>query len=257
MCSLLTEIVVRVGQVTLSAESWFRRLHRRGGLLPMLTDFAVEEFLLAQAAAAGLAVPTAELQQVANRFRLRHGLSSAEATHAWLQRQRLSGDAFEATLERDLLLEKLREHVTRDGVAGRFAERQAAYAKARLRQILVAREDLARELLIQIRDEGADFGELALRHSIDPSRLDPGRIGVVVRGQLPAEVGAAVFAARAGEIVGPLATSQGFCLVLVEELQPAELDAETTAVIRAELFAEWLRGQLEEQAITFPLLDIL
>ena len=123
-------------------------------------------------------------------------------------------DDFEATLERDLLLERLREHVTRDGIAGRFAERPAAYAKARLRQIVVAREDLARELLSQIRDEGSDFGELALRHSIGPSRSEAGRMEVRLRGQLPAEVAAAVFAARAGEIVGPLATrkASAWCL---------------------------------------------
>jgi parvulin-like peptidyl-prolyl isomerase len=223
----------------------------------MLRDFAVEEFLLAQAAAAGLAVPPAELQQAANRFRLQEGLSSADETNAWLQRQRLSVDDFEAALERDLLLDKLKEHVTRDGIAERFAKRREAYAKASLRQIVVAREDLARELLSQIRDDGADFGELALRHALASSRSGGGRTAVRRRGQLSAEVAAAVFAAQSGQIVGPLATPQGFCLLLIEEFLPAELDAETTAIIRAELFAEWLQRQLQEQPISFPQLDNL
>lgn len=252
-----SDSVVKLGNGPISLEQWLKCLHGRGALLPMLRHFAVEELLLAQASAAGLSVATEELQKAADRFRLRSGLSSAEETRAWLEREQLSVGNWEAALERDLLIAKLQDHVTEQGIPQRFAACQADYAKACLRQIVVDREDLARELFSQLREEGLDFGELVARHSIHPSRSGGGRLGVVLRKQLPAAVAEAVFATTEGGVAGPLATSEGFCLFLVEGVAPPELDGPTSEFIRGEIFAEWLDQRMSEQPISFPVLEAL
>jgi parvulin-like peptidyl-prolyl isomerase len=248
---------VTLGGVSLPATDFLHLLHQRGRLLPMLREAAVEQLLLRHAAQAGLTVAPEELQRAADHFRQRHGLASAEKTHAWLGQQHLSVADFEAPLERDLLIEKFKDHLTRDRIAGHFAAHKADYAAARLRLILVARDDLARELLSQVRDEGRDFAALAREHSEHPSRAEGGALGIVRRRQLPAAVAAAVSAARPGQVVGPLATPQGFHLVLVEAHVPAQLDGPTSAIIRQELFDAWLKEQLNGAAITYPLLDAL
>ncbi len=251
----LSDCAVQLGEVSLSREECFRGFHRHRRLVPMLRELAIEALVLRQAFAAGLSVSEKELQKAADDFRRRNQLFSAERSRQWLAEQRLSVDDFEAGLERDLLLEKFIDHTSRDCIAGRFTARQQDYARVWLQQLVVAREDVACELLSQIREEGRSLGELAREHSLDASRSVDGRLGMVLRCQLSPQVGDAVFSSREGDVVGPLATPSGFSLFLVEALRPAELDAATCSFIRGELFDEWLNRQLEERPLVIPLLD--
>jgi parvulin-like peptidyl-prolyl isomerase len=235
---------------------FLRYLHHRGRLVPLLREAAVEEFLLQQARQAGLSVSTEELQCAADAARRRQGLASAEQTQAWLQRQRLSVVEFEDALERDLLIEKLKDHLSRERIAGHFAANSSGYTLARLRLIVVPSEDQARELLSQLREEDHDFSELARQHSQHPSCGQGGLIHARRR-QLAPVLAEAVFAAKQGNIVGPLAMADGFVLALVESLTPAALDAQTTSLIRQELFDAWLADTLKGLPLTFPLLDAL
>jgi hypothetical protein len=70
--------------VSLSLGDWLTHLRRRGQLLPLLRETVVQQFLLSRAAQAGLAVAADELQQAADAFRCRQGLTSAEQFRAWL-----------------------------------------------------------------------------------------------------------------------------------------------------------------------------
>ena len=52
--------------------------------------------------------------------------------------------------------------------------------------------------------------------------------------------------AGTGKLVGPVATPNGFALVVVEQRLPAELDAATRQRIQDELFDAWLACRLSE-----------
>src|SRR5438105_2378096 len=52
--------------------------------------------------------------------------------------------------------------------------------------------------------------------------------------------------AGAGELVGPVATAEGFALVVVEERRPAELDGATRQALQDELFDAWLAGRMNQ-----------
>jgi hypothetical protein len=79
-----------------------------------------------QATEAGLTVTDAELQAAADAFRRLHGLTSAAATTAWLSHQGRTLEDFEQSLEADLLTEKLKEYLTRDGVLPQLNLEEAA-----------------------------------------------------------------------------------------------------------------------------------
>jgi parvulin-like peptidyl-prolyl isomerase len=246
----LSASVGTIAGAPISLVDVLRGLHQRGRLLPLLKEAVAEQVLLNHAAREGLAVSDAELQQAADRFRHRHGLLGAEQTRQWLAREGLTVEDFEADLERDLRLAKLKRHLTEPHVADRFNAEGDRYGRAALRQIVVASEGTARELLAQVTEEGQDFAELARKHSLHgPSRLAGGSLGVVARYALPADVAEAVFAASPGDVVGPLPGLDGFRLILVEELLPPELDDETRAVIRQDLFDAWLKDQLKDVRI--------
>lgn len=257
MTALVSAPAAVLGSTHLSLVDFLRQLRRRGRLLPALRQVVIEESLVQAARQAGLSVPDDDLQNTADAFR-RRGLTTAQKTQAWLAENRLSVDDFEACLERDLLIARLRDHVTRERIAGHFEAHKAEYDRALLRQIVVAHEDLARELQTQIL-EGMEFATLAREHSLDASRTKGGLLGVVRRSQLPADVASAVFAAAEGDVVGPLATPAGFALFQVEAKQPAALDQETTALLKEQLFAEWLNARLAAAGgrPTFPLLEAL
>ena len=248
---------VSVNGTAVTIADILRSLHLRRRLVPLLREVAAESLVLSGAGQAGLAVSDDDLQQAADSFRRRQGLVKAEQMQKWLAREGLTLDDFEASLERDLLFARFRQHWTEPRLADHFKAHRDRYARAHLRQIVVASEGLARELLAEINDDGQDFADLARKHSLHgPSRLAGGSVGVVGRHALPRPLGDAVFAARPGQVVGPLPGPDGFRVVLVEDLLPPELDAETQAVVRSELFDGWLRDQLRDIRIDLSCIGI-
>lgn len=243
--------------VTLSLSGFLRNLKLERRLRPLLTNALLQEMLVQQARQKGLSVSTEELQASADAFRQTHQLHRVQQARAWLERERLSEDDFEAALERELLIAKLRDDLIRPRIEEHFVTHRDQYDWARLHLILVPREDLARELLTQLREEGQDFADLAQRHSLHSSRQRGGALGTLMRRHLTPAVAEAVFAARPQQVVGPLASPEGFQLLLVADLHPAELDGLTRAAIGQELFDRWVAEQFRQAPLALPLLDTL
>lgn len=218
--------------------------NRLSALKASLEDLFVED----QAKEKGVSVEDAELQAAADDFRRRRGLHSVAATEKWLDEVGLSLDEFERMIERQTLREKLKARVVPDDAVERhFAENRAAFEGAELSQFHVDSRGKAEELLAQINDEGADFTELARQNAIDETARDTGgRVGQVNRKALSPEIEALVFGAKPGEVVGPVETDQGWCLIKVWSLQQPTLDAALTQRIRDRLFREWLDQQARD-----------
>ena len=93
---------------------------------------------------------------------------------------------------------------------------------------------------------GADFAELAARHSGDPGSKDRGGdLGVVTRGQMVAPFEEAVFDMVADEIRGPIETRFGYHIIKLTEL--TEERQKTPDEARQEVAAEARRIQAENQ----------
>ncbi|MFF0739700.1 peptidylprolyl isomerase [Streptomyces sp. NPDC004111] len=87
-------------------------------------------------------------------------------------------------------------------------------ARASARHILVSDEAAALELKQQI-ENGADFAELAKKHSSCPSSRDGGNLGTFGPGQMVPEFDQVVFSAPVGVVQGPVKTQFGAHLVEV------------------------------------------
>jgi peptidyl-prolyl cis-trans isomerase D len=73
----------------------------------------------------------------------------------------------------------------------------------------------------QIARTGADFGELAAKHSDDTgSAADGGDLGWFGRGRMVKEFEDAVFSAKPGEIVGPIKSQFGYHVIRVDAFRP-------------------------------------
>ncbi len=89
-------------------------------------------------------------------------------------------------------------------------------AKAHARHILVPDEKTCASLKTEIED-GADFAEVARKHSTCPSGKQGGDLGEFGPGQMVKEFDEVVFNKEVGKVHGPVKTQFGYHLVEVTE----------------------------------------
>lgn len=87
-------------------------------------------------------------------------------------------------------------------------------ARASARHILVEDQKSCEQLKKEI-EAGADFAELARKHSLCPSGRDGGELGEFGPGQMVPEFDRVVFAAPVGVVQGPVRTQFGYHLLEV------------------------------------------
>ena len=126
--------------------------------------------------------------------------------------------------------------------------------QVRAQHILVSTDTEAREILTKLKDPKADFQKLAEKQSRDPSaKNNRGELGFFTRDQLDPEFTKAAFAAKAGEIVGPVKTVYGYHVIKVLEKKAGktlpfeEAEMKATGMLRQKLGQEYL-AKLREQS---------
>ena len=240
-------------EVRLSSEDIFASLHRRGQLLPLFRGVAMEAIIKHAARNAGLTVSDQELQKASERLRRQLGLQSAEKTRDWLHEERLSVEQFELRVEQDLLVEKLKDHLLARFGEQHFQANAEAFSPVKLRRITVSSLNEARELFLQIQEEGGDFAELAGKFSLDShARQTRGDLGILLKHNLRKEIRGVIFSTKQGSVTSPAHGPDGYEIYLVEEFPMPALDAMTQSAIREELFRNFISLKLRDVKITSP-----
>ncbi|MBD2214062.1 peptidylprolyl isomerase [Nostoc linckia FACHB-104] len=190
----------------------------------------------------GIKVETEELQEAADNFRLMNALETSEDTWKWLEKHALSLDDFEELVYRNLLTNKLAQHLFLDKVEPYFFENQLEYAGAVIYEVILDDEDLAMELFYAIKEGETSFYDVANQYIQDIElRRQCGYLGKVNRKDLKPEISAAVFAAKPPQLLKPIITSKGVHLIMVEEIIQPELSEKLNYQIMSEFFDEWVK----------------
>ncbi len=178
-------------------------------------------------------------------YREERDLYSEEEIDSWLKRNHLDDDEFFELCKYEASVKALREKLfDEERLVETFAYRKLELDEVELYHIIAPNLDLAKEI-IALAEEGEMFFELARKYSTEEeTKKLCGYIGRVKRTDLRAEIEAAVFAANEGQIVGPFKGSRGFHLYLVDEIHPAKLDDTTRALLRNELFGQFIMSKL-------------
>ena len=249
----LPSTTVDLGRFASVAAGFLRGLHIRRKLLPLLREATVERCLLRLADEFGLAVSSEELQSAADTFRHRQGLTYSEDTRSWLKRERLTIAYLEDALRRELILAKLRDHVTCGQVARHFDADPSRYDRARVRYLASVQGEWSQDPAGTLRAAvDSIIAKLQVSAPASPQLADDDA-GVVFRFQLPSAVADTIFAAAPGSMVGPVAVSHGQHFFLLETMEPSQLDEVTSETIREELFATWVAGQSGDEDIASEL----
>src|SRR5262249_49901328 len=191
----------------------------------------------------------------ADEWRYQHGLETVDKLNVWLTSNHQTTLSLQTALDAMLLRNKVRNAIPASQIAAYFAEHRSEFERVELYSIRVATREQAQELYAQITEEGANFHVLAMEHSTDEAtRHLGGYVGVLVRKDVTAAIEAAVFQARAGDIVGPLQTDHGYNLFKVSTVHKAELEAGKDG-IQMQLLADLLARLKAEATIRYPILE--
>ncbi|MBE9009693.1 peptidylprolyl isomerase [Pseudanabaenaceae cyanobacterium LEGE 13415] len=223
--------------------------------IPSIADAIASRKIIAEVAAAdGITVELTELQQAADTVRIANDLLTPESTWSWLAKHCLSVDEFEEIAHQNVLSAKLAEHLLSDRVDPFFVAHQLDYTSAVLYEVVFEDEDLAIEVYYALQEGEMQFYEVAQQYSQDVElRRKGGYCGKIPRSELRPEISAAVFAATPPQLLRPIITPKGAHLIQVEEIIQPELDESLRLQILSELFAEWLKQQLEQARLAVQL----
>lgn len=187
-----------------------------------------------------------ELQVAADRFRFERNLISSQATVDWLTKYNLSVTEFEEMVRRNLLWQKLAEHLFKDKAEAYFYAHHLDYYQAVIYQIVLPNFDLAMELFYGIQERELSFWDLAHQYIEDVElRRRGGYLGQKSRDRLRPEVAAAVFSSanRVPQVLKPIAVEKKAYLIYVEEIIQPTLDGSLRQNIIEQLFNNWLSQQ--------------
>ena len=182
--------------------------------------------------------------------KLKEQLPSEEAFEEFLKGNGLTAEYFNSFTRRRMSIDNLIQkeiagdiEVTPGEINDFYTTNPQNFAipeQVRARHILIKVEETAEEAVIaeaeekivKIRQEaisGADFTELAKKHSEGPSGPRGGDLGLFPRGQMVKPFEEVAFTIKPGEISEPVRTQFGFHLIKVEEHQDAGAVSEEEA----------------------------
>ncbi|MGE0614326.1 MAG: peptidylprolyl isomerase [Bacteriovoracia bacterium] len=128
-------------------------------------------------------------------------------------------DAFSKQYIANMLVQKQLGPKMSEGAAKDFyKDNKNNYSTAQVhaQHILVKTEEEARKVMQQTKQKDTDFQELAEKISQDPSaKNNRGDLGYFTRDRMVAEFTDAAFAAKKGDIVGPVKTAYGYHVIKV------------------------------------------
>lgn len=231
----------------------YKRLKREA-----LDRLIERELLTQEAMKRGLSVSSEAV--AAARARVEAGYKTPDAFQRRLREAGFSEAGFADYLRRDLLARQALAELTKSSEPdadelGRFyrenRDRFALPERVRARHILIRvaagasseEKDAARRRLLdlagQIRN-GADFAQLAERHSEDATHKSGGDLGVFPRGKMEPPFETAAFSLQLGALSEPVETSFGWHLIRVDERLAAEEmpEEQALALIRRHLAGE-------------------
>lgn len=233
--------------ITITKEDILYQVKLSGKIPEIIEEIIQRQVLQNTATEVDIKIEIEELQKAADQMRLMNKLLNTDDTLAWLEKHSLSLDDFEAIIYNDLLSTKLAIHLFADKIEQNFYEHQIDYVGAVIYEVVLEDEDLVWELFYAIKEGETSFSDMARQYIQDVElRRKGGYRGVLRRQDLKPEISAAVFAAKAPQLLQPIVSSKGVHLIFVEEIIPAQLNNQLAYQIGIDLFTQWLKQKVEQ-----------
>ena len=231
--------------------SEINRLVRQQGLAPALARaWLIDQLLQA------IHLDPAHEQRLVEAWLQRQGAGEGAEREAWLQRQRLLPADLPVIAGREARLQHFREERFGPEVEVQFLRRKPELDQAVYSLLRVRDRQLAEELHQRLRDDGADFGELAARYAEGRERHSRGLFGPLPLTAARPEISGRLRVGQPGQLWPPFAAKGYWVLLRLEQQLPARLNEPTRARMMEELFEAWLKQRLNLLLSGEPLPEI-
>jgi len=226
---------------TITPEDVIRFLSLTGQSQSIYNQVIIHKEVVKKAKEMNMDVSDEQLQQFADNYRSIRGLYSAQEMLDFLDRSGLTEDDFETFCEASILEDDIKYRMAEmKNIEAYFINNRSEFDLARISIIAVKEESLAKEIAMQVTDDGEDFHALARTHSLEEkTKHTGGYVGLVSRKMLSPEIAAKVFSANAGELLGPFQKETYHQLIRVEEVIKSELNDHVKEMIKKRIFAQW------------------
>ncbi len=237
----LSEAYAEIDQLSSSPEEAARR---KETLRAELLDTLLSELLIKDRAdRLGITVTTKDVDGAVERLKGQYGIETQEQFEESLQQAGLTLEQMRLRL-RDTLLSnavlsrelRARSELSDKELKARYEREKDRYMlpeRAEISEIVITLPEGADELVLSQRralaeevarqaKQGTDFASLAKEFSESPTKDDGGKLGIINKGELRAELDALIFAADEGEILGPVETAAGFHVARIDKRIPPE-----------------------------------
>ena len=236
--------------ITLSLEQSLGYLRTAGKLSTVVLEIAQQYLLENEIKALEISEPEADIvEQFILEFRWQQQLTSPESFQKWLVTNGIGYAEFKHQVTFRIKQEHLKEKVTTPKVQEYFAKNKEALDRVVLSRIVLDHPEVAQDLKEQVEQQGADFTELAKKHSMVDDAVVGGVMGPIIRAQMPEIIRKATENAQPGQIVGPIKIEGRYCLLKVEQLLPASLEGSLKRDLETHLFEEWLKEKLQSMNV--------
>lgn len=236
--------------VTLSLEQSLVHLRTAGKLSTVVLEIAQQYLLENEIKALEIPEPEADIvEQFILEFRLQQQLTSPESFQKWLLINGINYADFKHQISFRIKQEKLKEKVTEPKVHEYFAKNKESLDRVVLSRIVVDHPEVAQDLKEQVEQQGADFTQLAKKHSMVDDAVVGGVMGPIIRSQMPQIIREATENAQLGQIIGPVKIEGRYCLLKVEQLLPAALEGSLKRDLETHLSEEWLKEKLQSMNV--------
>jgi parvulin-like peptidyl-prolyl isomerase len=238
--------MLKLSNILITLDDVDQYLKKTFQLTPIYQKILYQRIIDQAAQTKEVTITEAEMQAEGDRWRLENRLEKASDTLNWLEHHRLTVEDLAGGIRDRLLAQKLSHLLFDQAVEANFRQHRSNFDQVLLYQIILSDQSVAQELWFQIEEREISFFEAAHLYNRDEGdRQKCGYAGKVSRWQLKPDISAAVFTAQPGQVVGPLQTDQGYHLLLVKDLIPAQLTPEIRQELLDNMFHAWLDQELD------------
>jgi hypothetical protein len=175
----------------------------------------------------------------------------------WCQKQEVTLSYLENVLLRDLRIEKFKQVQFASQVEAEFLRVKSEFDQVEYSLMELSDLALATELYFQLRDDAADFAQMAQRYALGDERYTGGWSGLVPFSALPVEVATLFRQVEVGTICEPITIADRVYLVRLERLIPARLTEATKAQLINRMHKQWLQSQVKALIATPNAIEVL
>jgi glycosyltransferase involved in cell wall biosynthesis len=221
-------------------------------IIPLLSQYQLlpkfRQELLIDDAIASFDYTLEEQTKCCQDFCTQHQLTSEAERLAWLQQQGITETQFLHLATRNLRIEKFKQATWGNQLETYFNQQkkqldQVVYSLIRIRDAAAAQE-----LYFRLLEDEQPFAELAAQYSQGSEARTGGLMGPVAMSTPHPNLARILAASQPGQLSPPTRVGEWWIIVRLEKYMPARLDESMQQRLLNELFASWLKEQLQEQS---------